>query len=432
MVTAEIETAHHLNKLQGHPKILPVRLNFSSPLVYPMSAYLNPLQWAVWRKESDTPKLIEELTRAISGGELPIDEGEHAEILTLPTEGIPAAHATPFRVDAPEGTMAYESPYYIERMGDKIAMQALDRYGVTMTIKGPRQMGKSSLLNRIMIECKRREIRFAFLDFQLVEQSTLVNPDIFYRHFCSLLSFEFGIDDRSDSYWGRPLGNTQNTTNYVRDHLMKEMKDVPVLIAMDEVELMFSTPFRSDFFGMLRSWHNYRNSNDNWKNFNMVLVTSTEPYLFIDNLNQSPFNVGETIELSDFSYEQVFDLNRRHEEILALDQLNHLHKLLGGHPYLSRKAFYLISSGRMDFDQLIEKSIEDDGPFGDHLRNLIFRMSGKEKLQAGFLQVIKEQRCSNEQVYFQLRSGGFIKRTGNQVIPRNELYARYFEGRING
>ena len=61
MVIAEIETAHHHGKAHGKPAILPVRLAYNEPLVYPLSAYLNPLQWALWDKESDTPRLIAEL-----------------------------------------------------------------------------------------------------------------------------------------------------------------------------------------------------------------------------------------------------------------------------------------------------------------------------------------------------------------------------------
>jgi hypothetical protein len=56
---------------------------------------------------------------------------------------------------------------------------------------------------------------------------------------------------------------------------------------MDEVERMFASPFRSDFFSMLRSWHNNRARGGDWTRFNMALVTSTEPYQFIADLNQS-------------------------------------------------------------------------------------------------------------------------------------------------
>src|SRR5262245_8335560 len=37
MVIAEVETAHHHNKAYGRPVILPVRVNYNEPLVYPLS-----------------------------------------------------------------------------------------------------------------------------------------------------------------------------------------------------------------------------------------------------------------------------------------------------------------------------------------------------------------------------------------------------------
>ena len=49
--------------------------------------------------------------------------------------------------------MPSQSPFYIERETDVEAMNALHEIqGVTITIKGPRQMGKSSLLNRLLVE----------------------------------------------------------------------------------------------------------------------------------------------------------------------------------------------------------------------------------------------------------------------------------------
>jgi hypothetical protein len=48
------------------------------------------------------------------------------------------------------------------------------------------------------------------------------------------------------------------------------------------------------------------------KRLDLVLVTSAEPYEFIVYRNQSPFNVGEVIDLADFTAEQVADLNGRH------------------------------------------------------------------------------------------------------------------------
>jgi hypothetical protein len=434
MVIAEIDTAHHHGKDHGKPVILPVRLNFSEPLVYPLSAYLNPLQWALWDQAADTPKLITELKQAISGGHLLIDNST-AVTSSAKTgkEEVPTAFANiPRDLGSPEGTMPHQSRFYIERETDVEAMSALQEiHGVTITIKGPRQMGKSSLLNRLLVEANSKGMRTAFIDFQLIENAAMENADVFYKQFCSLLSWELEMEDRTEEIWKIPLGHVQKTTNYLQRHLLKEIKDGQILLAMDEVERMFASPFRSDFFSMLRSWHNNRARGGDWTRLNLALVTSTEPYQFIADLNQSPFNVGQVVELGDFTLEQMLELNRRHHNPLTDSQTRELFDLLGGHPYLTRRALYLVAGRRDTFTELIENACEDNGPFGDHLRNYLFRMGDQDKLKAGLSQVLKSQRCSDEHVFFQLRGAGLVRRVGNDVVPRNPLYADYFRKRLN-
>jgi hypothetical protein len=48
MVAGEVETAQRLQKHQGRPRILPVRVAYRELLPYPLSAYLNPINWALW------------------------------------------------------------------------------------------------------------------------------------------------------------------------------------------------------------------------------------------------------------------------------------------------------------------------------------------------------------------------------------------------
>ncbi len=431
MVMAEIETAHHHAKSYGKPAILPVRLKFNEPLVYPLNAYLNPLQWALWDEDPDTPKLIAELKQAISGGHL---SAANTGSAAASKAEIPTAFANiPRDLGSPEGTMIHQSPFYIERASDREAINALHEIdGVTITIKGPRQMGKSSLLNRLLMEGRAKNMRTAFIDFQLIESAVMEDVDIFYKQFCSLLSWELGVEDRTKEYWKNPLGHVQKTTNYLQGYLMKDIQEARVLLAMDEVERMFASRFRSDFFSMLRSWHNSRARGGDWRRLNLALVTSTEPYQFIADLNQSPFNVGQVVELADFTLEQVSDLNDRHHSPLTRTQIDQLFDLLAGHPYLTRKALYLVASQRDTFNELLEKAYEDDGPFGDHLRNYLFRMGDHEKLKSGLIQVLQNQRCSDEHVFFQLRGSGLVKRVESKVMPRNKLYADYFGKRLNG
>jgi AAA-like domain/TIR domain/CHAT domain len=440
MVKGEIETAYHLGKQQGKPMILPVRLDYSEPFTYPLSAYLNGINWAFWESPADTPRLVQELMQAIAGNTLSITTDQAKTELTTrsvapaPESQIPRPLPTaqPLALEMPEGTMDPESRFYVERSTDAIALSTIERSGgVTITIKGPRQMGKSSLLIRTKARAEAMGKRVAYLDFQLFDRSVLTDSDRFYRQFCEWLTEELELENRVAEYWDSPLGNSQRCSRYMSRQLLKVLGN-PLVLVMDEVESVFDTEFRSDFFGMLRSWHNNRATTPIWKQLDLVLVTSTEPYQLIENLNQSPFNVGQVIELIDFDENQVADLNRRHGSPLDLAQAQQLMALLAGHPYLVRRALYLVASQQMTVMELFDQATADRGPFGDHLRYHLFRMNDKPELVQGLLEAIRQQRCSNERVFFRLRGAGLVQQDGKTVLPRCQLYADYFREHLHG
>lgn len=437
MVEAEVSTAFNLAKSQnGRPQILPVRLNYREPFQYPLSAYLNHINWSYWSGPEDTPRLLEEIKEAVSGGELLIKgDQSKSNVVTitdspqpLPT---PLPAAQPASLEMPEGTMDPQSAFYVERPSDAIALATIKQRGVTITIKGPRQMGKSSLLIRTIGEAIAVEKRVVFMDFQLIDRQALTNVDLFFRQFCSWLTDELEMDGRISDYWSMPLGNSQRTTRYVGRYILKELKS-PLVLAMDEVESIFDTDFRSDFFSMLRSWHNSRATSPLWKQLDLVLVTSTEPYQLIENLNQSPFNVGQVIELSDFTIENVNDLNQRHENPLNKAEVERLMNLLGGHPYLVRRALYLVASKRISSNELFSHAVEDRGPFGDHLRYHLFRIHDKPELVKGMQEVTRNKTCRDEKIFFRLRGAGLVRRIDAQtVVARCQLYADYFREHFN-
>ena len=433
MVLAEIETAHRLAEEQGGcPILLPVRMAYKEPFAYPLSTYLNLINWASWEGSADTPRLIEELQSAIAGGVLPINGQAEPGLLRTSPPGTfpqPLAAAQPLRLERPGGTIDLESRFYVERPEDEIALEAVAQKGMTLVIKAPRQMGKSSLLIRMMHTAEDTGKRVAFLDFQLFEKATLHDPDRFYRQFCSAITDALDLDDLTDEYWRMPLGNSRRCMKYLGRYVLDNL-DAPLLLAMDEVDKLFGACFRNDFFGMLRSWHNRRATSKIWKGLDLALVISTEPYLLVEDLTQSPFNVGEVIELEDFTPEQVADLNRRHGAPLSRAGLGDLAAILQGHPYLTRRALYLVASGRSTLDTLRQKASDDRGPFGDHLRYHLFQLHGHDDLIEGLRLVIRHQRCPDEEIFWRLRGAGLVRRNGARVKPRCKLYADYFWGRL--
>ena len=430
MVSAEIKMAQELAQVQaGKPKILPVRLAYREPFQYPLSAYLNQINWAFWQDELDTPRLIAELTQAIAGGNLSIGEQQAKADLLQVKEPVtiprPFAAAQPVSLEMPEGTMDAESRFYVERAEDAIASQTILQRGVTIAIKGSRQVGKSSLLIRTIDQAVKAGKQVAYLDFQLFDKAALHDSELFLRQFCILLADMLDMDDRVDEYWNKPLGNTQRCTRYMSRYILKELGE-PLVLAMDEVDKVFDTDFRSDFFGMLRSWHNRRGTKPIWKQLDLVLVTSTEPYQLIDDLNQSPFNVGQVIELADFTQQQVKDLNQRHGLPFNASQERQLMMLLGGHPYLVRRALYLVASQRISAGELLANATAEHGCFGDHLRHYLSLLHGKTELIQGLLQVIGENKCDDKLIFWRLRGAGLVREQGREILPRCQLYADYF------
>ena len=117
MVLGEIELANDLCKKQGHPVILPVRLAYEEPFTYPLSAYLNPINWVLWNGPEDLPALLAELRKAISGEVLSIAAESQSQVFQVgASSGIPvplAAAQPPPRLEPPGGTMDPHSDFYL-------------------------------------------------------------------------------------------------------------------------------------------------------------------------------------------------------------------------------------------------------------------------------------------------------------------------------
>jgi hypothetical protein len=449
MVVGEVETAQRLQKHQGRPQILPVRVAYRELLPYPLSAYLNPINWALWDGPADTPRMLAELERAMAGEELPLSEAADVNpvvaplpapattppLSPLPPLAPPSPQAAVGPLEPAEGTMAPESRFYIERDGDGVARRALQRQGVTITIKGPRQVGKSSLLMRVIQGALEAGRKVVYLDLQQFDQEVLADGDRFYLRFCQAISRQLRLVDATAAAWAMGGGNNTLASDYMRDQVLKQLNR-PLLLAMDEVDRLFEAEYRSDFFAMLRGWHNNRASplllDRPWKALDLALVTATEPYHLIANSNQSPFNVGEVIEMYDFSAEQVSDLNQRHGAPLAPSPLAQLMELLHGHPYLVRRALYLVASGQRPMEQVFEQAASDYGPFGDHLRYHLFRIVDHQALRAGLRQVIRQHRCDDEKSRRLLIAAGLARPEGSAVLPRCPLYATYFGQHLDG
>ena len=139
------------------------------------------------------------------------------------------------------------------------------------------------------------------LDFQRLGVKQLDSADACLHYIATFIARKLRLDaSRIKQYWQPSYAVQDRLTFYMEDEVLPTL-DKPLVLALDEVDLLLRTDFYSDFFALLRFWYNNAALDALWEMLHLILVISTEPYLLIADVNQSPFNVGSKLYLKDFS-----------------------------------------------------------------------------------------------------------------------------------
>lgn len=426
MVQGEVRRAHELFEAGGKPTILPVRVSFDGSLGYELNSYLGSIQQGRWTGPDDSASLLGEILRiaspgASAGGAAESEIDSEGASPADPRRPLPAKDPRILR--APGGTLRPDDPFYIRRGADERIDSTAASLGETLVIKGARQMGKSSLLIRYLDACREAGKRCAFVDFQSFAERDLAD----YGSLLNRLATSLLRGLKLPSQQLPPLPDQLAFTYFMEDEVLDRIAG-PVTFAFDEVDRVLGRPYQRDFFSMLRLWHNNRAQPLSiWENVDLVMVIATEPYLLIDAADQSPFNVSVPISLHGFSREVLDRLNAAYGDVLDRQSLDALFDLLAGQPYLTRLALYcIVGPPRLTWTDLMTQAASSEGPFGDHLKALLFKLEGHAGLLDALRQAIRRGILPDEETYYRLRGAGLVTRDDGRVRAANEIYARFF------
>ena len=368
MLTWEIHQAYDEARQRGLPRLLPVHVNYAKPLPQELGVILDRLQYHfLWIGPQDDERLVADLVRVLHG--------------TSPM-------VPPPPIAFPVGGLPLDAQSYVQRRSDPIFHAAIARRDSIVLVRGARQMGKTSLLARGLQRAEEGGARVAFTDFQRLNQSELESLEAFYKALGAGLAEALELDVLLEEVWKPALPPNTNFQAYVRDRVLAA-SDTPLVWALDEVDRLFTCPFRTEVFALFRSWHNARTMPpakfaDLWKRLTLCIAYATEAHLFINNLDQSPFNVGTTITLEDFTPEQVADLNVRYNSPLRNDaELRAFYDLVGGHPYLVNRGLFEMAEHGLDPAAFRAQAEREQGLFGDHLRRILVLLAQDPELLEG-------------------------------------------------
>ena len=337
-----------------------------------------------------------------------------------------------FVLESPYGAVNPTSPFYIEREADRNCMLYFQQgRAVTVFVKGPGQVGKSSLMQRINYLVKaEQDVAIAYVNLERFESPLLGSLELFLIELCRQIGNAINVSDGIDHYWSTRRGAAlAKCSNYMTDHILPSVNK-PLILAIDAMERLLDAPFRNDFFGMLRTWHNDRAHDPKFQKLSLFLSSSTEPHLLIDKKDRSPFNVAQLIELNDFALEEVRELNQRHVTRLNEEQVVKLMDLLNGHPFLTRLALYTMALKKCELETLLQSASAEGGLFYDHLSPLWQQSNESPELMNAVRQICRNQTYPENRIYYRLKGAGLIRRINGNVVMRSKLYERFFAERL--
>ena len=335
--------------------------------------------------------------------------------------------------EPPGGGMSPDSRYYISRPADAAFFEALQRQDSIVLLKGPRQVGKTSLLARGLQQCRATGVRVVRTDFQKLTVGQLESADTLFLTLAEMIADQAELEVAPEIAWNSRRGWNVNFERYLRREVLG--RDTGAVVwALDEVDRLFTCPFGSEVFGLFRSWHNERSLDPEgpWGRFTLAIAYATEAHLFITDLNQSPFNVGTRLTLEDFTPEQVMELNDLYgNPIKDASEAARFRSLVGGHPYLVQRGLYEMMKTGVDLTALERGSILEDGIFGDHLRRMGVVFENDDTLRDAIREVLRGGGCTAPRSFYRLRAAGLIageSPAGAQV--RCGIYENYLRQKL--
>ncbi|WP_414623261.1 AAA-like domain-containing protein [Calothrix sp. CCY 0018] len=331
-------------------------------------------------------------------------------------------------LEHPSGQVPLDSAFYVVRSPiEERCYEQINQPGALIRIKSPRQMGKSSLLARIIDKSQFQGDSTVTLDFQLAAGQIFVSLDKFLRWFCASVGLALNIPNKIDEYWDLAsiVGSSMACKAYFEEYLLPTINK-PLTLGLDEVDKIFEYPeIYRDFFGLLRALHEEGKRREIWKKLQLIIVHSTEVYVPLD-INQSPFNVGLSIELPEFNSKQILDLAQRHQLNWNDTDVDQLMTLVSGHPFLIRLTLYHIASENITLNQILENSTTPKSIFAEHLRRQSLILTQQPELAEAMKDIVNNSNPTLSTVTkFKLQSMGLIKLQGDNVFPRCNLYRQF-------
>ncbi|MDJ1175726.1 AAA-like domain-containing protein [Roseofilum capinflatum] len=337
-------------------------------------------------------------------------------------------------LDLPGDRLSLDSKLYIKRPSvEQLGFQVLSQPGGVLSLVGPRKIGKTSLMIRLLHRARQENMTVIPLSLEQVDPEFLQNLDHLLRWLIYELHYRLSLSPPEWNCAIDGLGCKGLSTHYLENLLNKI--ESSLVVAIDEFNLLFNHhSIAIDFLRSLHSWHEFSGYGSpetrSWKKLRFILVTRTDIYAEL-NIKSAPIRIGKSMKLPYFTTLEIDELANYYRVKLTYSEIEELMRFTGGHPYLVSLSLYTIYQNNATLKTVLNANIEGDPIFKKYLNTYGQILQGNATLLCGFQEVIQAQggvRLPPE-MEFQLESLGLVKSGKDGVTVANGLYRWYFGDR---
>ncbi len=342
-------------------------------------------------------------------------------------------------------SLPVDAPSYVQRQADEEFYQKLQA-GKFCYVLNSRQMGKSSLRVQTMQRLQKQGTVCAAIDLTGIGK---VSQQQWYGGIVYNLSESCQLEDKFDFDWQEWWGKHQTILSPVQclglfiEKVLLDKIEQAIVIFVDEIDKVLSQDFSlDDFFALIRFFQNQRVDNPIFERLTFALLGVATPGDLIQNKTQTPFNIGEAIELHGFQIDEVEPLIKGLKERFDHPQavMREILDWTGGQPFLTQKLCkFMLEESEKDNSRSVKEVVKSriienwesqDDP--EHLRTIRDRILSSEQ-RAGYLLELYQQIQQQGEVAAkkniessELRLSGLVVQREGKLRVYNRVYQRVF------
>ena len=340
------------------------------------------------------------------------------------------------------GTVQAGSGLYIARQADTELLE-LCQAGTFAYVLSSRQMGKSSLMVRTSEQLMATGTHAVVVD--LSNLGTQLTAEAWYLGLLTTIADSLMLSTDVVAWWQAHahLGQAQRLTDFFQEVLLIET-EAPVVIFIDEIDSTLSLPFTDDFYAAIRYVYNARALVPAFRRLSFVLLGVATPSDLISDPRRTPFNIGQRVEVTDFTYEEALPLADGFGLSPAQAQ-QVLHWVLdwtGGHPYLTQRLCRVMADenreqwSETDVARMVARTFFGEQSELDHnlqfVRDMLTERAPQPVRVLATYRTIRQGRRAvrdEEQslVLAHLKLSGVVRQVQRVLRVRNRIYETVFD-----